>query len=159
MSSKNVMENESMVRRLDSFNKSNQLSLGELILKLKHIKCQSFPIRFDNSKYYPTDVMSWAGINRELSIGYEEGVSPFRCSDFLKTLEKALGSSFEGLRSFDGHVNNYIMYRSSPVWVSNYGEVQGWSKNKAVGVVDVEEDDFFIVLKTEEMTPFNHDQF
>lgn len=52
---------------------SEQLTLGELTLKLEAVSDKSLPIEFDYQATKPTGLASWRGSYRELAIQYEDG--------------------------------------------------------------------------------------
>ena len=118
-----VVGNAVAVERAEAFVASDQLSLGELILKCEaiaaaHEKDEKPPeVFFDFGHFYPTRLMSWRGIYAELALDYQTGSGGMPVGRFLELLRGAVGKTFEG---YEG--GSFVMGRSTPVWVSNYGE-------------------------------------
>lgn len=110
--------------RQKEFSESDQLSLGELILKLE-IQNQEDKLfldfyNFDSSFLnYPVSVGSWRGRYAELAIEFEcyNPENALTVGEFLADLKEAVGGVFQGYKG-----GEYKMGRSTPVWVANYGE-------------------------------------
>jgi hypothetical protein len=65
---------------------------------------------------YPTELMSWRGVYAELSFGFSfEGKEP-TVKKIITELREAVGKTYEGYKGGD-----FVMGRSTPVWVANYG--------------------------------------
>ena len=67
------LQNIMKAKRADDMLNSEQLNLGELILKLEAVTNKELPIVFDYKKYKPTGLDSWRGSYCELSIQYDGG--------------------------------------------------------------------------------------
>ncbi len=134
---------------------SEQLTLGELILKLEQIeptyvdyekKTQDKNVCFDFEYAVPTGVSSWRGSYDELALtfdftGYEhfskDKPEPMTLTAFLKLLKETIGKEFTGWKG-----GEFVMGKTTPVWVANVGN----SGN--TGVVDVTSDDYSVTLIT-----------
>ena len=68
-----MLNNAVKAQRAEEMKNSDQLTLGELILKLEAVKNKDLPIFFDRDEFKPTGLTSWRGRYDELSITYEEG--------------------------------------------------------------------------------------
>ena len=128
--------------RHDRFKASGQLSLGELIHRLKNID-PALPLYFDFGNFAPIKVSSWRGAYRELAIEYvptdffDEALYTGR---FLKEhLEPAVGKVFIGYKG-----GEYTMTKSTPVWVANWGA----SDNTGVVGVITSTHETFAVIQT-----------
>jgi hypothetical protein len=130
------------------FDKSSQLSLGELIAKLEAIsptytdyqeKEQPKLVYFDFPEAKPTHLDSWRGAYDELALEFtweEEAKSP-TVTGLLEELREAIGKTYTGYKGGD-----FVMGKTTPIWVANYGH----SDNTAiVGVID---DGYSVILET-----------
>lgn len=123
--------------RQETFAKSEQISLGELLLKLEAIADKTKPVVFDFNGFVPTSLDSWRGIYAEISFHYEQ-VEPKTVSQIIEMVKEAIGKTYEGYKGGD-----FTMSRQTPVWVANYGESgcspykEGTEDYTSVGVVDV----------------------
>ena len=127
------------------FKASPQLSLGELIDKLKECVAEQKDgyqqhVVFDFGSEVPTDVSSWRGIYAELAIEYASASrkAEGNLKEFINILERAVGATFEGYKG-----GEFVMSRNTPVWVDNYGE----SNNTAV--VGVLNKGYYAVILTQ----------
>ena len=91
-----VLDNAAQAGRAEEMKTSEQLMLGEFIMKLEMID-QDLPIYFDDLKHRPTSIDSWRGSYCELSINYEGGGSIL--SDEIDTEHKHL--SFPAHKTID----------------------------------------------------------
>ena len=137
---------------------SDQLTMGELILKLESVKDTSLPVRFDDEKLKPTGLGSWRGSYKELAINYEGAQScldqpgpdckmdeyghDYKCE--CGRDEKAHSTSLPENPSaqnllnvlnlakgkvFEGYKGgDFTMGKTTPVWVANYGESSGFKR-------------------------------
>lgn len=174
----NVLTNTMKAKRAEEMKTSIQLTLGELILKLEAIG-KNLPIYFDNKKYRPTGIESWRGSYCELSINYEGGgninsteiekVHKFKSGDhteyksidtalpknvkvkdLLSMLKISIGKTMTGYKGGD-----FLIGKTTPVWVSRYGQSSGYKKNKnydSQAIVDVEVKEKKAILKTKMMS-------
>lgn len=131
--------------REESFKTSSQLSLGEIISKLEAVKNQKLPVVFDVAKYHPIGIDSWRGIYSELALEYSDKGKPMIVSEFLKMLKNTIGKTLTGYKGGD-----FLMGKTTPVWVANYGECQGFRKDKykETAVIDVIEKKSKVIIKT-----------
>jgi hypothetical protein len=123
-------------QRAEAFAKSEQLSLGELVLKLDAIADKTKAVVFDFGDNAPVGLGSWRGIYAELSLHYGQ-VERTCVADVLAWLREADGKTFEGYKGGD-----FTMSRQTPIWVANYGQsgISGYkdsSEYTSVAVVDV----------------------
>lgn len=148
--------NACLAKRAKTLSESPQLTLGELILKLKNILDKntiSNPgeeepwVCYDFGTAIPTTLASWRGIYSELALGYQltgydthtnHGVQKKLLSSLLSELEGAIGSEYIGWKG-----GTFIMNKNTPVWVDNPGN----SSNTAI--VEVVEDGFRVILMTQ----------
>ena len=59
-----IIDNAMEMQRAKDMKTSEQLTLGELILKLEAVEDKSNPVIF-NERYFPVDIDSWRGSYRE----------------------------------------------------------------------------------------------
>lgn len=123
-------------QRADEFAKSEQLSLGELALKLEAIEDKTKPVVFDFGDAVPTGLDSWRGIYAELSFHYAQA-EPKSVAEIIEMLTSANGETFTGYKGGD-----FMMSRRTPIWVGNWGEAsvpgyKGSEEYTTVGVVGV----------------------
>lgn len=126
-----------------SFEKSNQLTLGQLIEKIESITnndCDGDEpyVVYDFEYLFPSSINSWRGSYSELALNFESGGSPMSISSFLSMLKETVGKTFEGYKGGD-----FLMGKETPIWVANYGN----SGN--TGVVDVLDLGYKIVIITQ----------
>lgn len=165
-----ILNNAMDASRANEMLDSEQLTIGELLLKLEVVKDKEKPIVLDDGIHKPTGLGSWRGSYKEMSINYDEGggqsfytlnsdckkdeygYHSYDCpckfsaslpssptaGEFLEMLSKVKGNYFEGYKGGD-----YLMGKSTPVWVANYGDSSGYKNNDKgdyQAVVDVIED-------------------
>lgn len=133
--------------RRDSFDKSDQLSLGEIILKIEPLIAKQEELKqkygeearvvYDFEYLYPTHIDSWRGSYAELALNFESGGEAMGVSEFLKMLKAAVGKTFTGYKGGD-----YIMTKNTPVWVANYGNAG------STAVIDVVDNEYEVILIT-----------
>jgi len=128
--------------RQEQLKTSPQLTLGELILKLEAIKNPKLLVVFDIKKYHPIGVDSWRGAYNELALEYDDKTEPMILSDFLKILKNTIGKTLMGYKGGD-----FLMGKTTPVWVANYGECKGF-RNHDTAVIDVIEQKSVVIIKT-----------
>lgn len=141
------------LRREKSFEKSDQLSLGMIIEKLKEIKKNEKEIIkkykheatvvFDFADTFPTYIDSWRGAYNELALNF---VSHSNCShnekemtltQFIDMLKKCIGKTFTGYKGGD-----YEMDEDTPVWVANYGA------SGSTAVIDIIDNEYEVIILT-----------
>ena len=170
-----ILNNAVKADRQEKLKTSPQLTLGELILKLETMDGE-LPVYFDNKKYRPTSIGSWRGSYDELSINYkgsdevnsdklEEEIDmgkygkeyiyePFdttlpkdvKVKHLLQMLKSIIGKTMTGYKG-----GNFLIGKSTPLWVSKYGGSKGYRTNKnydSQAIVDVEKKEEKAILKT-----------
>lgn len=140
--------------RKKRFLTSAQLSLGEMISKLKPIvekqkdrvvmgKTEEATVQYDFEYLFPTSIDSWRGIYAELALNFvvcdyfDNKQIPMNVSDFLKMLEGCIGKEFTGYKG-----GEYEMGLDTPVWVANYGH------NGNTAVVDILDEGYQVIIIT-----------
>ena len=147
MDLQDILDNAMAANREEQMKTSNQLTIGELILKLESVDTLEKAVFFDDTDIRPTDVGSWRGSYREFALRYsdEDEFDGFTGEKLLETLEDAIGSSFTGYKG-----GEFKMGKVTPVWVANYGDSSGFS-SRYQGVVNVSETEERIVIETAEV--------
>ena len=144
---KNVVEQ----KRKTAFNESDQLSLGEMLLKLEPIlerkdkiieKYGTEPtVIYDFGKLFPTKIDSWRGSYSELALDYKdidnEDIQPMTITEFVKMLKSAIGFTYIGYKG-----GEFTMNKNTPVWVSNYGH------SSETAIINIIDNEFNIILIT-----------
>ncbi|KKN30668.1 hypothetical protein LCGC14_0831770 [marine sediment metagenome] len=141
------LDNAVKVSRQQTLAKSDQLTLGELILRLEPLLQDEKAdnprkVVYDFGQLYPTRIDSWRGIYAELALDFENRDSgqshgPMFMIDFHKMLIDTVGKTFEGYKG-----GGFVMSRQTPIWVANHGD----SDNTAL--INVVHDDYQIILIT-----------
>jgi hypothetical protein len=105
--------------RSDRFSKSDQLSLGEIVLMLDAIdgKNARVCLLIDDTIKTPVNLDSWRGSYNELAIDYDDSVKGMSFKKFHKMMNDAIGETFTGYKG-----GEYTMNRQTPVWAAHYGE-------------------------------------
>ena len=145
------LTNAVKAQRAESFSKSDQLSLGEMILKLEPIVAKQpeiiekynseAKVQYDFEYLYPTEIDSWRGIYAELALNfvsdhYSEN-KQLTVTEFYNLLKSAIGKVFVGYKG-----GEFIMNKNTPVWVANYGH----SGNTAV--IDIIDNEYAVIIIT-----------
>lgn len=139
-------------QREKRFQKSKQLSLGELIQKIEELGLtyaageEAKTVCFDFGSAIPTTLNSWRGIYAELALGYklsgydsnDEHFPNVTAESLLNELKSALNKSFEGWKGGD-----FIMGENTPVWVANPGN------SGDTAIIDVIDDGWRLILITQ----------
>lgn len=129
--------------RANTLANSDQLTLGELILKLEPIvKNQKSDddeatVRYDFEYLFPTSIGSWRGSYDELALNFETEGEEMKVSEFLAMLKECIGKTFTGYKGGD-----FTMHKGTPIWVANYSH----SGNTAV--IDVVDNRYVVLLIT-----------
>jgi hypothetical protein len=118
--------------------------LGELILKLEAMQNKDLPVTFDVPKYHPTYVDSWRGSYGELALNYETSGKPLSVLALIAELKQAVGRTFTGYKGGD-----FLMGKTTPVWVANYAMSMGFREDDDTAVVDVREEAAAVIIVTE----------
>ena len=147
MDFQDMLNNVVKAGRAESFDESGQLTLGELLLKLKAIpdKKGDKNVYFDFGSAVPTDFNSWRGSYAEIALGYaltgydstgDKREAP-KLSELIKATEEAIGTTYNGWKGGD-----YTMTKNTSVWVANRGN------SDETGIVGVLDNDWNVVLLT-----------
>lgn len=136
------IQNAVKASRANTLANSDQLTLGELILKLEPIvknqkEGEEATIRYDFEYLFPTSIGSWRGSYDELALNFETQGEEMKVSEFLKMLKECVGKTFTGYKGGD-----FTMHKGTPIWVANYSH----SGNTAV--IDVVDNGYKILLIT-----------
>ena len=136
------IQNAVKASRANTLANSDQLTLGELILKLEPIvKNQKdgdeATIRYDFEYLFPTSIDSWRGSYDELALNFQTQGEEMKVSEFLKMLKECIGKTFTGYKGGD-----FTMHKGTPIWVANYSH----SGNTAV--IDVVDNGYVVLLIT-----------
>ena len=147
------IDNAMKVRRADSLAKSDQLTLGKMILKLDPIVQKQkeridegkpeAEVRYDFEYLFPTSIDSWRGSYAELALNFIDSqrganpIEPMKVSEFNQMLKDTIGKTFTGYKG-----GEFLMSQHTPVWVANYGN----SGNTAV--IDIVDDGYQVIIIT-----------
>lgn len=170
MNFQTIIQNAVKSQRAEEMKTSPQLTVGELILKLEMID-KKLPLYFDDLEHRPSGIESWRGSYDELAITYKGGGSinsdeidekngdytfykekdttlpkNVKVKDLLKVLKMAIGKTMEGYKG-----GNFLIGKTTPVWVANYGETTGYKTNRDYdyqAVVDVKVKNKKAILET-----------
>jgi hypothetical protein len=139
---KTYLENAVKASRAKTLANPDQLTLGELILKLEPIvknqkEGEEATVRYDFEYLFPTSIDSWRGSYDELALNFETHGNEMSVSDFLKMLKDCIGKKFIGYKG-----GEYTMHKGTPIWVANHSH----SGNTAV--IDVVDNDYEVILIT-----------
>lgn len=147
-----ILDNAVQAKRSEEMKTSQQITLGELILKLETLpptrtnykgEEEERRVWFEFEDLHPTGLISWRGSYCELAITFsnhrmgdwDEEAPTLR--DFLARLKATIGQTFTGYKG-----GEYVMGKTTPVWVANYGN----SGN--TGVVGVRDSEYAVYLLT-----------
>jgi hypothetical protein len=145
-----MFDNMMAAKRAERMKTSSQLTLGELILKLENVKDKKKKIEFDfNGNHGPTKIRSWRGSYNELAIDY--GMDDrYTLLQFIEELKGSIGKTYEGYKGGD-----FTMGKITPIWVAHWGEssIDNYrgSESENVGIVDIEETDNLVIIKTDKI--------
>ena len=127
--------------------KSDQLTLGEMILKLDPIiekqkdrineKLDEAIVYYDFSYFYPTNANSWRGSYAELALNYKSDGEPLTVTKFTEMLKECVGKTFIGYKG-----GEFEMSRQTPVWVAEYGE------SGSTAVIDIIDIGYMVIIAT-----------
>ena len=141
-----IVTNALAAERAEQMKTSPQLTLGELILKLEAVGNKELPVVYDVGKYSPTHIDSWRGRYNELALNYSTEGDPLSAWDVIALLKRSVGTKFMGYKG-----GEYLMGKTTPVWVANYGDSEGFRGEDYVAVVDVREEAKAVILVTRAM--------
>lgn len=147
------LNNAMKASRQESLANSDQLTLGELILKLEPIVAKQADrikeghdeptVRYDFEYLFPTYFDSWRGIYAELALNFidtkrgEIDTKELTVSEFLQLCKNTLGMTFTGYKGGD-----FTMNKHTPIWVANYGNAGN------TALIDVIDANYLIILIT-----------
>jgi len=141
------LDNALLTQRSKALAKSDQLTLGELILKLEPIvekqkqrkedNLDEATVRFDFEYLFPTELDSWRGSYSELALNFQTEGHELTVTEFYKMVNDAVGKEYTGYKG-----GEFTMTKRTPIWVANYGH----SGNTAL--IDVVDNDYTILLIT-----------
>lgn len=140
-----VLHNAVKTARRERFERSDQLTLGEIISRCEVIQAKGYKlydgsdprVYFDFAHLRPTVLASWRGSYDELALGFEEdGESP-ALGKFIEALKRADGETYTGYKGGDN-----VMSRHTPVWVANYGN------SGDTAIVGVRDEEWAVILVT-----------
>lgn len=138
-----ILSNAVAVARAEEMKTSPQLTLGELILMLEAVGNKGLPVVFDEPKYHPTRIDSWRGAYDELALNYTAKGETLTVWDVIALLKRAIGTTFQGYKGGD-----YTMGKTTPVWVGNYGEGEGFREGGNTAVVSIREEATAVLIET-----------
>lgn len=147
-----VIDNAVEMLRANDMKTSPQLTLSELILKLEHIEDKNKPVIFDK-RYFPVDIDSWRGSYRELALEYADTRDTLTYTgekltvgELLKKLKATIGATLYGYKG-----GEFLMGKTTPVWVAQYGESGGFTHEGDIwtqAVVNISEQEQAVILET-----------
>lgn len=141
------LQNAAKAERQKKLAQSDQLTLGELILKLEPIVAKQkdretiAEVVFDFEYLFPIKFSSWRGSYDELALTFtsrdDSNKEPHKVTEFLELCKQTIGKTFEGWKG-----GEFTMSKITPVWVANAGN----SGNTAL--IDVVDNDYDVILIT-----------
>jgi len=143
-----MVDNSIEAKRAEEMKTSEQLTLGELILKLEAIDPQwenhekemrDKVVAFEFEYLKPTGLSSWRGSYRELAIEFDGG-KEYSVKEFIKELKGAVGKTYQGYKGGD-----FLMGKATPLWVANDGN------SGETAVVDIRDDTYNVYLVTKQL--------
>jgi hypothetical protein len=145
MDLQSVLTNAVKSARRERFERSDQLTLGEIIAKCEAIKAKGYKLHdgsdprvyFDFAHLRPTALASWRGSYDELALGFEEDGESRTLGEFIEMLKCADGETYTGYKG-----GEFVMSRHTPVWVANYGN------SGDTAIVDVRDEEWAVILVT-----------
>ncbi len=141
MNWQDIISNAVQVQRDEHMKTSEQLTLGEMILKLEAIADKSKPVVFDE-QYHPIGLDSWRGSYAELAFEYVQTGKKLSVEELLKKCRDAIGATFYGYKG-----GEFVMGKTTPVWVANYGDASGFIGDSQA-VVNVSEQEQSVIIET-----------
>ena len=145
MNLQTYIDNVLKAQRAESFARSDQLTLGEIISKCEEIAKKGYKrsddsepeVVFDFEYACPVGIDSWRGIYSELAINFEFDCKALALSEFIELLKGAVDKTFEGYKG-----GSFRMSRHTPVWVANYGNAGN------TAVIEVVDNNYEVILMT-----------
>ena len=134
-----MLDNAVNAGRQERLKTSSQLILGELIAKLEALEDRTQTVSFAFENAVPTHLSSWRGSYNELALNFSFEENAPTVEDLIKRLKQAVGATYQGYKG-----GEFLMGKTTPVWVANYGN----SGNTGItDVIQTEDDE--VILKTE----------
>lgn len=147
MELQNILDNAIKAERQKRLAKSDQLTLGEMILKLEPIiekqkdrikqELDESIVYYDFGYFFPTDADSWRGSYAELALNYKSDGEPLTVTRFTEMLKECVGKTFTGYKG-----GEFEMSRQTPVWVAEYGE------SGLTAVIDIIDTGYMVIIST-----------
>ena len=138
------LDNAMKAARAETLANSDQLTLGELILKLEAVpkpsdesSVDAQEVVFDFEYLHPTGIDSWRGSYCELAISFDSDGAPMKLSEFISLLKSAIGKTYKGYKG-----GEYTMSKHTPIWVANYGN------SGSTAVIEVVSSNYDVTLIT-----------
>lgn len=144
------INNAVTVGRKKTLDKSDQLTLGELILKLEPIvEKQKHRIdegekeaivQYDFEYLFPTFFDSWRGAYSELALNYCTSKGPDKeltITEFYNMAKETIGKEFTGWKG-----GEFTMSKHTPIWIANPGN------SGSTALIDVVDDGYIVLLIT-----------
>lgn len=141
------LDNAVKAQRAEKMKTSDQLTLGEMILKIEPLLSKQESIKkkyeheaevvYDFEYLFPRTIDSWRGSYAELTLDFNSEGEPMTIIEFYKMLKDTIGKTFTGYKGGD-----FTMGKNTPVWVANYGH----SGNTAV--IDLIDNEYQIIIIT-----------
>ena len=141
------LDNAVKAARAESMKISDQLTLGEMILKIEPLLSKQKDIKkkykheatvvYDFEYLFPKTIDSWRGSYVELALDFNSEGEPMSITEFYNMLKDTIGKEFTGYKG-----GEFVMGKNTPVWVANYGN----SGNTAV--IDIVDDEYKIIIIT-----------
>ena len=121
----NIVEQAHALAKRDAREKT--MTLGEIIFVLE--KCDpTHNVWYAFGSLRPDGLDSYRGVYSQLALGYAEEGDPVNVADLLKECKEAVGKTFTGYKGGD-----FVMDKSTPVWISNYGKASETGIDRIVG--------------------------
>ncbi len=142
MNLQEMIDGQMAKERLETLKKSPQLCLGELAARLESVD-PNLEVELDFGAR-PTTLDSWRGSYCEVAIGFTEETDKVLAGDFAKSVSASIGATYQGYKGGD-----FLMGRTTPVWVANYGHSYAKDyEDDCRGVVGVRVDGGKVVIDT-----------
>jgi len=138
-----ILHNAVAAARAEEMKTSPQLTLGEMMLKLEAVQSKGLPVVFDIQDYHPIGIGSWRGSYNELALEYESGGATLTARGVIALLRGVVGRTLEGYKG-----GNYLMGKTTPIWVANYGDSMGFREEEPTAVVDILETEDEVIIET-----------
>lgn len=130
----------------DRLDACDQLTLGEIILKLEAVKDQSKSVIFDGGNFSPlASIDSWRGVYAELAIDYKVSDGEYTTVEMLlESLKEVVGSTLEGYKGGD-----FRMTKNTAVWIASCGSCGFCGNNgESSYIVEIKEKKDEVILVT-----------